>query len=309
MRYEEVLMTKVAWYYYFENTTQQRIAELLGISRARVIKLLERARASGIVQFKLRQEGLERMQTEKTLMQAYGLKDIFVVPVADGEIGSNENVAVAAAMYISDRLGENSFINVGYGDTQSRILNNLATMVEQPVSCVSLTGGVHHYLPDTRSSVFNAKLYLMPAPLLASSAEMAEAMREEASLLEVSRMVKHSSMTVVGIGAMHESATIVKSGILSKNDFLYLKMQGAVGDILSHFIDRDGVLVPNQIDSRLISTSLDTLRELENVIGVAAGEIKVDAIQAALRGGYLDVLITDEATATLLAERVEAEGK
>ena len=40
--YEESLMAKTAWYYYSENMTQQNISEVLGISRMRVIKLLER---------------------------------------------------------------------------------------------------------------------------------------------------------------------------------------------------------------------------------------------------------------------------
>ena len=74
-------------------------------------------------------------------------------------------------------------------------------------------------------------------------------------------------------------------------------MKGAVGDMLCHFIDRDGRLVPSDIEDRLISTSLETLRSLDNVIGVAAGENKAEAILAALRGGYLDILITDETTA------------
>lgn len=32
---------------------------------------------------------------------------------------------LAGAMYIADRLPENAFINMGYGDTPSRILNHL----------------------------------------------------------------------------------------------------------------------------------------------------------------------------------------
>ena len=143
-------------------------------------------------------------------------------------------------MYISERLTENSLINIGYGDTPSRILNNLATLAEQPLTCVSLTGGVSYYLPDTRSNVFNAKLHLIPAPLLTSSKEMAEALRHEASVMELSRMTALAQMTVVGVGAMHESATIFKSGVLNNNDFLYLSMQGAVGDLLSHFFDKEG---------------------------------------------------------------------
>ena len=38
MDYEESLMIKIAWYYYFENMTQQNVADTLGISRMRVIK-------------------------------------------------------------------------------------------------------------------------------------------------------------------------------------------------------------------------------------------------------------------------------
>ena len=97
---------------------------------------------------------------------------------------------------------------------------------------------------------------------------------------------------------MDEEATIVTNGMLSINDFLLLSMKGAAGDILCHFIDENGQLVSSDIEGRLISTSLDTLKELENTIGVAAGENKVKAILAALRGSYLDILITDEATAS-----------
>jgi DNA-binding transcriptional regulator LsrR (DeoR family) len=132
---------------------------------------------------------------------------------------------------------------------------------------------------------------------------MAEAIKNEASIQEISNMTKLASMTIVGIGAMNDNATIIKSGILSPNDFLLLGMKGAVGDILSHFIDKDGNLIENEYESRLISTSLPTIRDLDNVIGVAAGENKISAIRAALKGGYIDVLITDEDTARNLVEQ------
>ena len=41
VHYEDALMVKAAWYYYFENMTQQAIADRLSISRMRVIKLLD----------------------------------------------------------------------------------------------------------------------------------------------------------------------------------------------------------------------------------------------------------------------------
>ena len=300
MNYEESLMVKAAWYYYFENMTQQAIADRLSISRMRVIKLLEAARQNGIIQFRLRSDGVGMAEQSRALMEKYHLKDVFLIPSAEEESTVNESIARAGAMYIADRLGDNACINVGYGDTLSRTLNHLATMVETPVTCISLTGGVSPYLPNTRSNVLNARLYLIPAPLLASSQEMASAMRGESSVSEIFDMAELSSFTLVGIGSIHDSATVVKSGVLSRNDLFYLRMHNAVGDILCHFFDREGRLLQTPIEDRLISTPLSRLKTLRNVVGLAAGAQKADAIRAALLGGYLDVLVTDEATASLL---------
>lgn len=300
--YEEVLMYKAAWYYYFHNMTQQQISEFLGISRMRVVKLLNKARATGTIQFKMKDDSANRMQLEEKLAKAYDLKDTFIVSSPPSEVNTNENVARAAAMYINNRLEDNALINMGYGDTQSRILNNLAAIVEQPISIVSLTGGVNFYLPNNMSSIFNAKLYLIPSPILVSSKEVADAIKNESSINDISRMSQLSSLSVVGIGSMSENATTLKSGILSKNDLLYLKLKGAIGDVLCHFVDKDGKLVDSNIESRLITTSLNTLHRLKNVIGVAAGDEKVDAIKAVLNGGYIDILVTDESTALKLLE-------
>lgn len=297
VNYEDALMAKAAWYYYFEDLTQQQISERLGISRIRVIRLLEKARQTGMIQFSLRKGNEERLKVEKSLMDTYGLEDVFVVPGPSDPSLTNINIAEAASMYITERLHENSVINIGYGDTPSRVLNNLATMTEHTITCVSLTGGVNYYLPNARSNVFNAKLHLIPAPLLASSKEMADAIWQENSVSEISRMISLAQLSVVGIGSMHSSATIFQSGMLNNNDLLYLSMQGAQGDVLSHFLDKEGRLINSPIEERLIATSMEKLSRLHNVIGVAAGRIKADAIRAVLQGHILDTLITDMETA------------
>ena len=297
MDYEDALMAKAAWYYYFQDMTQQQISDRLGISRIRVIRLLEWARQTGMIQFSLRRGNEERLIVEKKLMETFGLEDVFVVPAPGDPAQTNANIAEAASMYINERLHEGSVINIGYGDTPSRILNNLATTAEQTITCVSLTGGVSYYLPNARSNVFNARLHLIPAPLLASSKEMADAIRQETSVSEISRMITLAQLTVVGIGSMDGGATIFHSGILNSNDLLYLSMQGAKGDVLSHFVDENGTLIHSPIEDRLIATSMEVLSKLHNVIGVAAGPVKAEAIRAVLKGGILDTLITDADTA------------
>lgn len=295
--YEKNLMIKIAWYYYMENMTQQAIADRLNITRMRVIKLLEKARQTGVVQFRISSSLDVRRELETKLMEKYHLKDCYTVPTNPNAAGTNDTIARAASIYIANHVRENSYINFGYGDTTSKTIEYLAQNLETAVSFVSLTGGVGYYLPKSDSNIFNAKLYLIPSPILMSSAQMANAIKEESSVQEVTNMISLASMTIVGIGGMDDSATIVKSSILNPSDFRLLAMKGAVGDVICHFIDKDGNLVDTEVDSRLVSVHLSTLKELENVIGVAAGRHKIPAMHAALTGGYLDILITDEETA------------
>lgn len=292
------MLVKVAWLYYIGEFTQQEIGEYLGIPRLRVNRLLDKARKNGIVHFSIRSSDSRRMRIEQELTASFHLKDAFVVPTPIDGKDVNESVAQAAAMYINQRIDKSSFINMGYGDTTSRVLNHLSNMSEFPVNVVSLTGGVNYYLPNTRSNIFNAKLYLTPTPLMMKNADMVTAIEDEPSVKQILDMVTLSQLTVVGIGGMNENATILTNGMLTHNDFLLLSMKGAVGDILCHFIDKDGKPVSSDIEGRLISTSLDTMKSLENTIGVAAGRNKVEAILAALRGELLDILITDEDTAS-----------
>lgn len=296
--YEDKLLTKVAWYYYIEGYTQQEIGEYLSIPRLRVNRLLDKARKAGIIQFSVREGDSKRMIVERELITQFGLKDAFVVPSPINEQDINESVAQAAAMYIHERLDKSGYINMGYGDTSSRILNHLANICEFPVNVVSLTGGVNYYLPNTRSSIFNAKLYLTPAPLLMVSEDIVKAMEQEPSVKQIRHMATLAQMSIVGIGGVDSNATLLTNGTLNHSDVLLLSMQGAVGDMLCHFIDKDGNVIQSSLERRLMSTPLEQLKEMSNSIGVAGGSTKSEAILAALKGNYLDVLITDETTAT-----------
>ena len=294
------LATKAAWYYYMEDNTQAQIAEVMGVSRAKVIRLLEEARAQGIVQFSFRKNDSQRVSAEQLLIDRFGLKDAFVVPTPLDSSAINQSIAQGAAHYVSDHLREDGFLNIGYGDTVSRMLGFLAKNREESLNVVSLTGGVSYYLPSVGTTAYSMHLFLTPSPLVVSSRQVRDALLDEKSLQDVSTMTEHADMSVVGIGAAVEGATVLRNGILNEGELAVLKMQGAVGDVLNHFMDKDGTLIKTEIEDRVISTDLDKLRQLKNVVGVAGGKDKVTAIKAVLNGGYLNVLITDSDTAAEL---------
>jgi DNA-binding transcriptional regulator LsrR (DeoR family) len=57
------------------------------------------------------------------------------------------------------------------------------------------------------------------------------------------------------------------------------------------------------LDDRIIGLNLDEFRKIQHKVAIAFTPRKVKAILAAMRGRYLDVLITDEKTAVDLLNR------
>ena len=303
--YEDNLMYKVTWYYYEENMTQQEIAEHLGISRMKVVKILNQAKNDGVIKFKMDPEAKSNIALERDVMKKFDLCDVFVVPSSPKDL--NDTIAKAAAQYLEEKVTENTYINIGYGDTVSKTLNHLIYSLDKQISLVTLSGGVSYYTSSIISgtkrratSGITPNIHILPAPLLASSEEVADIILKEKSIQNVFNMTQLSSMSLVGIGAVSDEATIFKYGIANGEDLTLLKMQGAVGDILSQFYDKDGNILDTNFHKKLISIKLDHLKESNQTIGVAGGDDKVQAIYSALVGKFVDILITDEDTALSL---------
>lgn len=294
-------LTKVAWYYYIENLTQQKIAEIMGISRITVNKMLEEARLKRLIQFNIPSKYLNKFELEEKLKDKYNLEDVFIVPSGQDK-NLSETLGKAAALYIENILENNAYINIGYGETLHSLLSNLTANSEKAFSIISLTGGVTPYLPYYANGNFNLSLNLIPAPLFMQNEVAAEKILEEKSVKDVFELSSLASFSVTGIGEVSEESTIARSGIVSKMDIKKLRMQGAVADILMHFIDKDGNLLDTEHEKQLVSTSLEKLKEMNNIIAVAGGEHKVQAIDAALKTDIFNRLVTDENTAIQLLD-------
>jgi DNA-binding transcriptional regulator LsrR (DeoR family) len=54
------------------------------------------------------------------------------------------------------------------------------------------------------------------------------------------------------------------------------------------------------LDDRVIGVTFDQLKKIPCVVGVAGGLHKLEVVRAALRGGWLDALVTDHHLARCL---------
>lgn len=296
---KEYEVTKVAWYYYVENLTQQKIADIMGVSRITVNKMLDEARNKGIIQFNIPLQYLKKIELENELKEKYNLEDVLIIPTGEEE-NLKSILGKAAAIYIENLLENNSYINIGYGETLNSLIDHLTKTSEKSFSIISLTGGVMPYLPYYSNSNNKLSLNLIPAPLFMDNIEAAEKIQQEKSVQDIFDLSSLASLSVTGIGELSEEATIQKTGIVSSMDLKKMKMKGAVADILMHFIDKDGNLIQSEYENKLVSTSLEKLRGMKNIIAVAAGDKKVNAIDASMKTRIFNRLITDENTARQL---------
>ncbi|WP_457302613.1 sugar-binding domain-containing protein, partial [Phyllobacterium sp. P5_D12] len=97
-------------------------------------------------------------------------------------------------------------------------------------------------------------------------------------------------------------SVLLSNGYLDEADMDRLKDAGAVGDILGRFVDENGRIIDEAIDDRTVGMRLEHLRTKQQAIGVVAGEDKHRIAVAALKAGYVSVIITDEATALYALE-------
>lgn len=309
---EEDLVTRIAWLYYLEKLTQEEIAEQLSLSRQKVQRFLEKARDLEIIRFTLKHPYVNLLSIETRLKKKLGLKDAVVVPCvsANGD-QLRQAFAKAGASYLERRLGamKKCTLGFGWGNTTAY----LADFFEpQQVSCkvevVSLIGNLmlnvsmNPYITGEKiARKLGAPFYNIWAPAIAQTKESAEVFRTEPWINKVLDIGLKSDVILISIGEASRSASLFKMGYLSTDDLQRLIRKGAIGDILSRFFNADGRIIDDEVHDRVISIPLDTLRD-ENklIIGVAGGASKVKAIRAALKERYINVLITDEETASEL---------
>ena len=317
----EELLLRAAWFYYKDELTQDEIAKRLSVSRASVGRLLDRARRVGLVSINLNAEYLDAFELSAELRRVFDLSEALVVPDHDKEPADhhalNARVGLGGAQFLSTHLRPGGSLGVGWGETVSRVIAATNFGAVGPVHMVTLTGGVDGYLQTILSSKGEAAdgelattATVIPAPTYASSPALAAALREEPTIQQVLTHACEAQQAVVGVGTPTADATIVQLGYLSQADLALLREHNVAGDILGQFFDSSGNVVNIALHDRRIGIELADLKLIPKVVGVAGGVHKTRAILGALRGGFLDVLVTNELAAiSLLAlERGEAAG-
>lgn len=300
---EEELLARIAWFYYHDNLTQSEIGDRLGIPRLKISRLLEKGRQQGIIRVQINSKFTGCLELEETLQRHFNLKYIRILPeLSNNEM--NERLGIGAAQMLMSILKPNQILAIGFGETVMQTIRHCSDVFTQnAIKLISLSGGVGPYMKGIGQLDGNCSVSLIPAPLKASSIETANLFKRENSVKDIMLAATSANVAIVGIGATQQQgqATLLKTGYITEEKQKILKSQGAVGDILGYFIDKNGSVMPDlPLHDELISVSLDNLKKIPNIIGIAAGKDKVEAVLSALQGRHINSLVTEESTARLI---------
>lgn len=308
------LIARVARMYYEWDMRQSEIASQLDISQATVSRLLNRSKEEGIIRISVTLPNGVYTELEETLVKKYGLRDAIVVDsLEDNEKLIQRDLGTATAYYLESGIRPNEIIGISsWSATLLALVDALHMLPKKPgVKVVQILGGVGNPAVEAHATRLTSRMaqlvngdavYLPVAGILATEAARDVLMADEVTQQAI-RLFDQVTTALVGIGAIDPSPLLAQSGnIFSPKELDLLRQKKAVGDILLRFFNVHGELIETGMERRVISMNLDQLSKVNRAIGVAGGSRKYVGILGALRGHWINILVTDHFTAERLAK-------
>lgn len=304
------LRIRAAWLYYIEGMTQSDVAKKLGVNRIMVTRLLSEAKKRGEVVIRIKSDLSDLVELQQALQDRFGLRQAIVAPLEDPRDDPTKVISAAAGVFVSELMRNEITVGVGWGKTLHSMLPYIEERALSDVRVVSLLGGIaqaKRFNPAEFAwqfaELFEAEGFLISAPAVVDSAQTRHALLENCGLNEILLLAESCDVALLSCGGITAMTTSYRSGHINEAARQALIEDGAVGDVLYHFLDAEGKLVPHSVNSRSISMPLDRLKRIPEKVLMSGGPEKIGILKATIASIQPTVLITDEVTArTLLSQ-------
>lgn len=306
---DQKLLYKVAKAYYEDNLTQQQIGGRFGLSRVKVSRMLSQARNAKIVQISINPPQSSNADLERKIESKYGLKEAVVITPSDYDAETIvSELGPVAARYLVRCLQGNEVVAISWGNTILSVVDTMPTTNLTNVRIAQIIGGLGELeakvhgaeLVRRTAQALGARPRLLHAPGIVKNKSVRDALVNDPQVSGTLKLAARADIALVGIGTFRKGSTLRNTKILSKKQMDNLKKAGAVGDIALRFFDNKGCRIKTAVDGQIIGLDINSIKRIPRVIGVAGGSKKTEVLRAALLGGLINVLITDDVTVTNL---------
>jgi DNA-binding transcriptional regulator LsrR (DeoR family) len=301
-----LLTATVARRYYLDGASKSEIAAELGLSRFKVARMLDQARATGLVRIEFDYPAELDVDLSLRLQAAHGLRHCVVIdgPEKDEEV-LRESLGRSAASLLTEIVEPDDVLGLVWGRTLMAMRSALAELA--PCTVVQLTGALTR--PDVdESSVELARdvarlsggpAHCFYAPMIVPDAATARVMRTQPEIAQALAMAGRVTKAVVGVGAWQPGLSTVADAVSEAEwrEGYELGVRAETGGIQ---LDVEGRPVATSVSERLIGIDAECLQAVDDVIGIVYGPAKAEAVLATLRGGFVTSLVTHRALARAL---------
>lgn len=312
---QERLMIQAAKLFYQDGLSMVEASELLGISRQKFSQLVKMAKETGVVQIKILDPEENRiLELEEALKNRFALKKVRVVEVFSdqGEL-VRKSVGEAGFRLLSELVKPGDKIGIAYGRTLYQLV-----LFARPINCpdlgvVQLMGGLSRIsadvvateIPRRLANILDAQVYYLMAPAFTKDQTTRDAILQDENVQATLR--EKIDIALVGIGNLSPEATLIRTETITQAEHQELLDKKAVGDVCGIYFDVQGRVIDFPGNQRRIARSLEDLKKIPFVVGIAGGLDKTQAILGALRGGLVNALVVDKITAERLLKLEEEE--
>lgn len=303
---DDELLARIGRDYYLENKSKVEIATAYGVSRFQVARLLEEARARGIVRIEVAAPHTAAAVDTSALQQHLRVDSVIVTPTGSDDPQTRDRMAEAAAEQLMKRARKGATVGISW----SRTLDLAARHITELPDCdlVQLAGALP--VPGSRSSidlirtlgeVTQGKTWPIWAPLVVENAATAESLKRQPEISQALVKADSLDLAMVALGGWRAGISTVWDRVDNATRLAGVEA-GAVGECSGRLISADGQTVRTQLDERVIAVTLEQLRHTPHVVVVAQGAARADAVRAAIRAGIVGTLIIDEDLAWALED-------
>lgn len=292
--------------YYEYDLKQQEVANMLGISRVAVSRLLARAKAEGIVEVTVNSDVEVFPEFINGLKSRYGLKQVWVAPAGPQREVNQVLYVKTGVRALQALLTPDSITAVAVSRTLAAIVSKIppSRLVGSYAPVQGSAEGLSAEASAT--SIANALAiktegtsFILPAPLLCTNSEAASFGRSNPGVRAALDRAKEADRLFVGIGSFSDPDNVLRRS-MSTDEYQELAARGAVGDIGSRFFNHQGEPIFGSLHERTVGLTLAQLLAIPERILFSYGGANIAAINVALERGLVTGIVTDSDTASKL---------
>lgn len=313
-------LIKVSELYFKDGLSQEKIAKKLNVSRTTISRALGKAKQEGIVRIHITYPESSNMMMEKEMEKSFGLKEALIAVPVEGQT-SAQAVAGQTVDYVIRVLKKNMILGVTWGramyefvrrlgeDERTRALSYRNVKIVPFLGTPSEVDRNYKYrmtysntLATGIGDILGCTSYNLSAPMFVQDEQAKNMIESIDGVSKVLKIAEQSDIALFGIGSIGADSSIIKAGMRTGEEYEELRRQGGAGEIVGRIYDSFGNTIDEKLNKKMVGISLERMRTIPIRAGVAYGPGKTEAIRGAMKGGIINVLITDAATAENILE-------